>query len=203
MIPIAPPISYVNMFPQNYKIVQPFKDLLPDNDLVTCSVLNQFFSNELEEEVANRKINYILNYFYRPHTHSVCIQDTFRTHYDRNVSILFQMLPELFQFINDQNITSLHLECVTSYGGYPQYISEWVPNASEIFNQLIELIIHNTTLLYINIGLFSLHVHKDILPIRLYPNQTLNTLCIIPTRASRSVKEKYNLSRIEGQYRWV
>jgi hypothetical protein len=87
----------------------------------------------------------------------------YSSNYEVNVRKLFLILPELFDFIENHNITNLDLSCVTSYGGYPEGPHTFIDmnNITNIIEQLITLIKNNTTLTYCNIGLFEYYIDRD------------------------------------------
>ena len=79
-------------------------------------------------------------------------------HYTKeNVDYLMCHLPTLFAYLEENNITKLHLCCTTSYGGYNNTLRNfYIKEEIKLFcEDLLELLSKNKTLDYCNLGLFQ------------------------------------------------
>ena len=102
-----------------------------------------FFPNETKNSIIthrNERVTYILKYF--TDIGAVSIRTKYDNNYIKNTHCLFHFLPELFDFIKNQNIKRLDLSCVTSYGGYPEDPYKIVSNnKDDLYNYLMQLLL--------------------------------------------------------------
>ena len=151
----------------NNYIIPNINKFLTIKDLVITSSVNNIMYIETKKDLLDRKkemIDELLYYFYWMDINNcISLYRRYSSNYKVNVRKLFLILPELFEFIEYHNITSLDFSCITSYGGYPECPHNFIDSKklTNIIDQLILLIKNNTTLTYCNIGLFENFIDRD------------------------------------------
>ena len=181
---------------------------LTTSELVTVSCVNNKMYNEIKHDLNERKkifVDMLIYYFYYMDSNEcISLCRGYSSYYEIYVRKLFLVLPELFEFIENHNITNLDLSCVTSYGGYPENPKKFIASndINIILDQLILLIKNNTTLIYCNIGLFENYIHRDKLKLLLHPK--LNCISIRANGATSSLNEPpTSLYRMkDGSFVW-
>jgi hypothetical protein len=188
-------------------------NFLPNFELAELSRVNNTINNITKKNIQDRKkaaANELIKYFYyKSFTDMNCI--TLRTKYDNNyksnICKFFSLLPEIFQCISEHNITYLDLSAVTSYGGYPEDISNMIKcskhEAINIMNKLLILISNNITLVLCNIGLFENYIDRDELKNIINNNKILEYISIHANGATTYFHKPPNtLYRIKDTYVW-
>ena len=161
----------------NNYIIPNVNNFLTTNELVTVSCVNNTTYQYTKQTLIDRKkkmIDELIRYFYWIDNKRISLyrrystlqpnREVFKspaTIYELNLRKLFSVLPELFEFIVNHNITSLDLGCITSYGGYPVNFTDSSSNI--ILDKLLLLIKNNSTLTYCNLGLFEYNIDRNAL----------------------------------------
>ena len=161
----------------NNYMIHTINMFLNTNELVTMSIVNNITYQYTKQTLIDRKkkmIDDLIRYFYWMDDKKISLYRRYSTLqpnrevlkspgtiYELNFRKLFSVLPELFEFIVNHNITSLDLGCITSYGGYPVNFTDSSSNL--ILDKLLLLIKNNSTLTYCNLGLFEYNIDRDAL----------------------------------------
>jgi hypothetical protein len=181
------------MFFTNNILYFTITDFLDNFDLAEFSRTNNKHYEIIKPKLIKRKkelANYLIKYFYYIDNFSihtkydeVSIHTRNDKNYDNNMKKIFWFLPEIFDFIQNNNIDHLNLGCLTSYGGYPKCINQIIPTITPkeinmIVNQLLILLQKNTTIKVCNIGVFQHYIDMDILKNMMNNNQSLDYVSI-------------------------
>jgi hypothetical protein len=154
----------------NTSMILEISNNLTDYELLEVFSTNKMLKNDIENLFEQRKklfLNNLFNYFtFDIHEKlRFSIRTQYDNYYEKYVKKLFTCIPELFTYIHNNNITKLDLSCVTSYGGYPRDIIEFVQInlVPKLLRQLYEFINSNLshTLEYCNFGLFEHNINKN------------------------------------------
>jgi hypothetical protein len=148
-------------------------DFLGNSDLLHLSVVNQIVNQQATDWLHKRRqafLQRLFGYFVFANLYegkNITIRTRYDKHYHSNVQHLFRYLPELFQYIQDNNIKYLDLGCINSYGGHPESPYRMIsPNhieLKEMGSQLLCLLSTNTTIHNCNLGLFeSILSHAEV-----------------------------------------
>jgi hypothetical protein len=158
-------------------------DFLGNSDLLHLSVVNQIVNQQATDWLHKRRQKFLqrlFEYFVFSNLYegrNITIRKRYDHHYYSNVQHLFRYLPELFQYIQDNNITYLDLGCINSYGGHPEspyrMISPNYEELKEIGSQLLDLLSTNTTIHNCNLGLFEHILSHDQVSSALKENSTI------------------------------
>jgi hypothetical protein len=147
-----------------YELPPHLSTFLETREMFELSCINRSTHSQIKQDLHNRKkyvSEKLIKYFYcNNRLKKITIAHRYDDEYYKNVRLLFQFLPELFQFIYDHQIVSIDLSCLTSYGGYPECPSKMIGLHSEqmvkaVSDQLLNLVSTNQTLLSCNLGLFE------------------------------------------------
>jgi len=143
---------------------------LEPRDVFELCCINRSTHSQIKDHLHERKkdfSNKLIEYFYYNNmSKKITIARRYDNEYYKNVRLLFQFLPELFQFIHDQQIVSIDLSCLNSYGGHPECPYKMLAITSEkeikaVARHLLDLIAANQTLTACNIGLFEWVLDRD------------------------------------------
>jgi len=190
-------------------IIAPF---LSYQELLEYSCSNRHLQNQLNIVLRKSKkleVDRLMQYFTLNDKRHISIHTRIDDQYVINVRKLFRILPELFQFIEENHITSLDLGCITSYGGYPEspykFVSPLLDRIVATSKQLLTLLSQNTTLTYCNFGLFhSIMQRHDIID-AVEKHPVLDLLSMLPNGARLDMREHpYSLwrNRRGGFFYW-
>jgi hypothetical protein len=150
----------------NFKQVK--KDLHSRRQVIFDRLMNYWYYDTIDYLNGNKKIT---------------IQHRYDKHYYKNVRILFQFLPELFDFIEKQGILIVDLSCLNSYGGHPECPERMLgiddqSTIVKISEQFLSLLSKNTTLSWCNIGLFETVLNRSLVEEMIQGHPTLDHLSI-------------------------
>jgi hypothetical protein len=169
-------------------IIAPF---LGYQELLEYSCSNRHFHQELDSIVKKRKkqeVDQLIQYFILKDRKYISIHTRYDAPYKTNVRKLFKMMPELFQYIEENHITSLDLGCVTSYGGYPespfQFVAPLLDAVVATSYQILDLLSHNTTLTYCNLGLFRDIMQRNDIVCAAEKHPVLDIISMLPNGAT-------------------
>lgn len=191
-----------------YQLPPHLGSFLSTADLITFSTVDQTVRQQMKRELRRRKEKWIERliqsfvYTSLPHHLSLSRQEEHR------VRLLFQFLPELFQFIDTYNIISLDMSMVSAYGGYPQYARQvlwergW--NQEAVLDQLTSRLASNTTLEQCNLALFREDLSNERLEEIFKGHPTIDHICMNPpSAASYYDRPPTTLWRREGGLYWA
>jgi hypothetical protein len=191
-----------------YQLPPPLGTFLSTTDLITFSTVDRYVCHQMKNELHLRKEQWIERliqsfvYTSLPYHLSLSRQE------ERRVRILFQFLPELFQFIAAHKIISLDLSMVSSYGGYPLYARQvlwergW--NQEAVLDQLASRLASNTTLEQCNLALFRADLSNERLEEIFKDHPTIDHICMNPPSATSYYdRPPTTLWRREGGLYWA
>ena len=182
-------------------------DFLSSTELAQLSQVNRTIHSDTKNDLVKRKKISIIKYFLTDNNR-ITIRTKYDENYERNVLKLFTIIPELFEYIQVNNILSLDLSCVTSYGGYPENPYKLIsPNKDillDVLEEIINLLKLNTTLTYCNIGLLEWIIDRDHLQLSMQNHPTITCVSIRSNGASTNFNEPPNsLYRLStGEFIW-
>jgi hypothetical protein len=197
--------SHINIIP-----IPSLIKFLSSNELFQLSLGNKSLQSDTKSYLQIRKkieSDSIIKYFLTDNN-TITIRTKYDIDYEPNVRKIFHLLPELFNFIQLNDIKSLDLSCVTSYGGYPEdpfrLISRDKNILLDIYYQIVKLLKENQTLHYCNIGLIEWIVDKNYLKNQMQNHPSITCISIRSNGASQNFKEDpIRLYRkITGEFIW-
>jgi len=145
---------------------------LDTRSIITFASTNRTILNKLEKQIAAHKkkwLNNIFNLFHQSTLHfnskSFKLE---RASWDHGEKIKYILLyiPELFSYIEEKELNYLDLGLISSYGGYPRDVCEFLPDpnkANFITSQLVICLEKNTTITKCNLGLFERYLDRNML----------------------------------------
>ena len=193
----------------NNSIILIISNNLKDSELLEISASNMILNQDIKKLLEERKmkfLNKLFNYF----TFDIdkkprfTIYKQYNNYYEKYRNLLMDYIPELFDFIKLNNITSLDFSCNT--GGLLfcklDYSKEQI---SRFMDQLYQLIESNLshTLTYCNMGGFEYHIDKDKLleSIKMHPSIEVISIRSNGSRTNFN-NPPHNLYKRNGTIEW-
>jgi hypothetical protein len=149
-------------FPTHHFLPAHIEDFL-DKDLITFCCEHQNIYHTLKFEMEREKKKTImeqLHNFYKSENNTLALCYGVQE-YPQFVSILFENLPTVFEFIQENKVTCLDFSMETAYGGYNDHIGHFYKG--ECIQTLLDELGSNTTLINLNLGLFGDLLDRDTL----------------------------------------
>jgi hypothetical protein len=147
--------------PFSYDFLQEYvSHFLDTRSIVELSSTNKTIHTKLEKRVKSHKLFKLFNKFHNSETNRFSLyQGLYCQHEASEISNVFDNLKHLFDFISDNKITFLDLGMTTSYGGYNDFIYSYY--TGDCIKELLNCLRSNTTLNYVNLGLFKGMLDRD------------------------------------------
>jgi len=140
----------------------------------------------------------------------IVIHRRYDDHYYKNVRILFQFLPELFDFIEKKDVHVLDFSCLNSYGGDPECPERMLDilersAITKIGEEILTLLSKNTTLSWCNLGLFEGVLERGRVEEMIQGHPTLDHISLRSHGSSTYYNEHPTTlyrNRINGTFYW-
>jgi len=139
-------------------------DFLENRDLLEFSCTNQSIREQNRPSLVIRKrqmFKQLIHYFYLSfdvHRKHISFLRQYDAYYSKYFALMFQFLPELFEFIQQHGITSFDMGCTSGYGSYPSSAHEMIcprtPQLKQIARDLLFYLSINQTIEWCNLGIF-------------------------------------------------
>lgn len=157
------------MFFTHYVFPPRILQYMKNEDLGEFSRVNRRFHKETQSLLITRKKKMaedLMYHFHRPQSGTFSIHQSCMDHYRWNLRRIVWFIPEIVEYIERMKIHYLDLSDPTTYWSYiPPSLEEFlsVDRAQIIhfMNQAIDLLYHNTTLNYCNLGMFREWIDRD------------------------------------------
>lgn len=150
-------------FPTHHFLPASIGDFLENKDLISFSCTTGNIFHQLQFKMEQEKKKTIMNqlhYFYKTETRTFALRYGVRE-YPEFVSNIFENLPTVFEFIQENQVTYLDFSMETSYGGYNDHIGNFYKG--NCIETLLDELRSNTTLNHVNLGLFQNLLDRDTL----------------------------------------
>lgn len=159
------------MFFTHYVFPQMILQYMKNEDLGEFSRVNRRFQKETKALLLRRKAKMasdLMCYFHPPQSSMFSIHRILMDHYRWNLRRLLWFIPEMAEYIERMKIHYLDLSDPTTYWAYiPPSLEEFLTvdrvQIIHFMNQAIDLLYHNTTLNYCNLGIFREWIDRDII----------------------------------------
>jgi len=184
---------------------------MKNEDLGELSRVNRRFYKETKGLRAKRKAkmaNDIMYYFHRPQSGIFSIHQSCMDHYRWNLRKVVWFIPEMAEFIQAKKIHYLDLSDPTTYWAYipprlEEFLSVDYEQVLHFMNQAIDLLLHNTTLHYCNLGMFREWMDRDMIQdvVEHHPTLYQLELSAFPSRPLPNGKAS-SLFRTPDGFQW-
>ena len=174
----------IRQHPFSYHFIQEcVSDFLDTRSIVELSSTNKTIHTKLEKRVKSHKLFKMFSKFHNSETKRFSLyQGLYCQHKASEISNIFDNLRYLFGFISDNKITFLDLGMTTSYGGYNDFIYSYY--TGDCIQELLDCLRLNTTLDYINLGLFQGMLDRNELVEIMEKHPTLSILSLKSNHAT-------------------
>jgi hypothetical protein len=159
------------MFFMHYEFPQKILQYMKNEDLGELSRVNRRFYKDTKSLLIKRKekmASDLMCYFHRPQSGIFSIHRILMDGYRWNLRKLVWFIPEIAEYIQRMQIYYLDLSDPTTYWAYtPPSLEEFLSvdraQVLRFMNQAIDLLYHNTTLNYCNLGMFREWIDRDMI----------------------------------------
>jgi len=160
--------AYGNMpmlFTTHFTIRKPLLSFLSSTDLLSFASINRQIYHDTIQDIVLRKKKVALEVFhtlYNPSHHGIMMKSYYYEYAIRYTRCAFYLIPELFALIQEKQCTTLKLSMVCDYSGCPKHIYDYYRgNISTLYQQILEGLRANTSLIKCNLGLFCSIINKQ------------------------------------------
>lgn len=159
------------MFFTHYEFPPRILQYMKNEDLGEFSRVNRRFRNETKALLVKRRAKLasdLMYHFHRPQSGVFTIHHCTTDHYRWSLRRIVWFIPEVAEYIERMKIHYLDLSDPTTYWAYiPPSLEEFLSvdraQITYFMNQAIDLLYHNTTLTYCNLGMFREWIDREMI----------------------------------------